>query len=320
VKSWAEWGWDACCVASCIGIWPRYIEPCLLRTTRLTLPISRLPVLWDGFKILHFSDLHWKSRFSLLLRHQLIRQTQAFQPDLILFTGDFLCRAQLEGENELSLTLSALQAKAGCFAVLGNHDYAHFVTVNEAGEYDVEAPVSVSNVYRGFRRLYRPVNLVKRVTSAARQVGVHEGLIKLLDRSHFQLLNNESKLIVHKGSQMNICGLEEYTLGRFDPDVAFKNYQAQYPGIVLVHNPDTWPVLKRYPGDLILSGHTHGGQVNLPVLSKYFIRLEQTEFKRGLKRLGEKWAYVNRGISSSMKFRCFASPELTLITLQRGAT
>jgi uncharacterized protein len=318
-KQWSEWVWDAWCIVSVIGIWPRYIEPRLLKITRLDLPIPRLPIEFDGLTILHFSDLHWNGQFSSFLQKKLIRKVNALKPDLILFTGDFLSRSQLEDAEGLKFTLESLKANIGCFAVLGNHDYERFVSVNEQGDYDVEAPSKTANIVLGFKRLFNSPPLTNWITAQARQVGHHMDLTTLLQKTPFQLLNNTAKLVAYKGSWINICGLEEYTLGRFDPRMAFKHYHERFPGIVLSHHPDSLQILQRFPGDIILSGHTHGGQVNLPGLWKRFTRIEHMQFKRGLKVLGDKWAYINRGISSVMKFRWFASPELTFMTLRKGS-
>lgn len=318
-KQWSDWVWDIWCICSGIGIWPRYIEPRLLEVTRLVLPIRDLPAELAGLKIIHFSDLHWSNQFSTTLQKKLIQKINAAKPDLIFFTGDFLCRSELEDPEGLIRTLGSLKAQIGSFAVLGNHDYASFVTVNAQGDYDVDAPSTTSNISKGFKRLFHSVSLTKRVTAQAQQIGYHAALMDLLKQTPFQILNNATKLISCKGSWINICGLEEYSLGRFNPDVTFKGYDERYPGIVLSHNPDSLEILKRYPGDIILSGHTHGGQVNLPVMWNRFTRMENPCFKKGLKKIIKKWAYINRGISSVMRFRWFAAPELTLLTLQKGS-
>ena len=106
-------------------------------------------------------------------------------------------------------------------------------------------------------------------------------------------------------------------LGQCRPEKGFEGYQANYPGIILVHNPDGIKTLQDRPGELILSGHTHGGQVYLPWMWKRFTRLENPAVRRGLYHLDGKWIYVNRGIGSVMKFRWFAVPELLSVTLQR---
>lgn len=317
-KQWNEWIWDIWCIASGIGIWPRYIEPQLLEVMHFTLPIPHLPSELVGLKILQFSDLHWSSQFSHCLQKKLIRKINALEPDFIFFTGDFICRSKVDNREELKKTLNALKAKLGCFAVLGNHDYAHFVTVNANGDYDIEAPSTSSNIVKGFKRLFQPIVLTKYTTEQALKVDQNKDLLELLKETSFCLLQNETIQVACRGSQINICGLEEYSLGKFNPNKAFIHYDYRYPGIILSHNPDTLLSLKNYPGDIILSGHTHGGQVNLPGLWSRFTRIENLQFKSGLKKLGDKWAYINRGISSVMKFRWFAAPELTLLTLQKG--
>lgn len=317
-KRWTEWLWDAWCILSGIGIWPRYIEPRLLEVNEHLIPIPKLPKELLGLKILQFSDLHWNRHFSKLLRKKLIKKINALKPDLIVFTGDFLCRSTLENSSELLDTLNALKSRLGNYAILGNHDYAQFVTVNQQGNYDVEKPSATSNIMKGFKRLFQPISLKDHVTEQARRVNYHDGLITLLKNSSFQLLNNRTKQVSCNGYPLNICGLEEYSLGKFDPIAAFADYDVRYPGIVLSHNPDTIPKLTSFPGDFILSGHTHGGQVNLPGMWRRFTRIKYPEFKQGLKKIGQKWIYVNRGISSVMKFRWFAAPELTLFILQRG--
>lgn len=315
-KKWAELLWDAWCVLSGIGIWPRYIEPRCLSVTSLLLPIYNLPRELEGLKILHFSDLHWSHQFSSYLLKKLIRKANFLKPDLIVFTGDFLCRSTLSDAEKLKKVLNSFKAKIGCFAVLGNHDYERFVTINKSGDYDIELPSKETTISKGFKRLFRSIKLTKHITDEAKQVGCHQELIDLIQKTPFQLLNNETKQISYKGCKLNICGLEEYTIGKFNPEKAFKDYLKEYPGIILSHNPDSLKVLKNYPGDLILSGHTHGGQVNLPFFWKKFTLLENPQLKSGLKSIGQKWVYINRGISAAMNFRWFAPPELTLITLK----
>lgn len=316
-KQWSEWAWDTWCILSGIGIWPRYIEPKLLEITRFILPIAHLPKELIGLKILQFSDLHWNNQFPLSFQKKIIRKINTLKPDIIVFTGDFICRSKLENGEGLKNILNALKATIGCFAVLGNHDYDRFVSVNANGDYDVEEPSSSSNISKGFKRLFQSTLLTKHVTEEAQRIDQHAELIKLLKETSFHLLCNETQQLFYNNSWINICGLEEYTLGKCDPNKAFKNYDERYPGIVLSHNPDTFEILKNYPGEIILSGHTHGGQVNLPFFWPRFTLMENFQFKSGLKKIGEKWGYINRGISSVMKFRWFALPELTLLTLQK---
>lgn len=318
---WKEYLWNGWCIGSIIGIWPRFIEPHLLFKTKITLPIPSLPKELDGLKIAHFSDLHWSSDFPPNLAKKLIKKIKEFEPDLICFTGDFLSCSQLENKKELNQFLNSFEAPLGCFAILGNHDYSRFVTVNNKGHYDVEAPSQQSIISKGFQRLFSPSFLSGSVTQEAKEISEHKELVNLLANTPFKLLRNETIVASYQGKNINISGLEEYSLGRCLLPTTFSTYNPNYPGIILSHNPDTIPLFENYPGDLILCGHTHGGQVNLPWFWKKFTKIEHPEYKKGLKKLKgvtkEKWAYINRGLSSVMPFRWFAPPEITFIELTR---
>lgn len=309
--------WDLWCLVSIVGIWPRFIEPNLLFTTKLTLPIHNLPQELKGFKILQFSDLHVNGSMPNFFIKKLIQKINALKPDLIAFTGDFLCYSQFGDKERLKAFLNSFSAPYGCYAVLGNHDYEKTVSINSMGEYDIQENAS-SLISKGFTRLTTETALKKMTTERAKAVDVHAGLVELLQETPFVLLNNQTRQIPVKSTFLNLCGLGEYTLGRCQPDLAFQNYDKQYPGIVLLHNPDGFPLLHNYPGDVILSGHTHGGQINLPWIWKKITLLENMLFKKGLFYIDQKWLYITRGVGSIMPFRWFAFPEIVLLTLEEA--
>lgn len=309
---------DAFCILSVAGVWPRFIEPRLIFTSHLTLPIPNLPKALEGVKIAQVSDLHWSDSFSDRFLKKVIRKINAAKADLVLFTGDFLCYAELQGGERLQEALASIKANAGCYFCLGNHDYDKFVTINEAGDYDVAIPFAASNVAKGWKRLFSKVTVTRKVSERARGVRPHAGLVALLQDTPFRLLHNETAQVVCRGIPLNITGLGEHSCGQCLPEIAFHHYDKSRFGIVLSHNPDSLPTLDAYPGDLILCGHTHGGQINLPLLMERFTRMEQMEYIRGLKQRRNRWVYINRGLGGAMPFRWFASPEITLLTLTRG--
>lgn len=315
-RSVLDFLWDCWCVASIVGIWPRFIEPNLIQNTKISLKIPSLSQALSGLKILHFSDLHLHTEVTEFFLNRVIQKVHQIAPDLIVFTGDFLCFSHLQEKERLKNFLKNFSAPYGCYAVLGNHDYEQPVSVNSQGEYDVVS-TSPSVLSKGFSRLLSDTKLAKQVTPAARAVGLHQELIDLLKDTPFQLLNNVCKQIKIKNTSLNLCGLGEYMLGKCQPQEAFKSYDPRYPGIILTHNPDSIPLLMDFPGDLILCGHTHGGQINLPWFWKKFTLLENKKYKKGLFHLkNNKWVYVSRGIGGTFPFRWFAIPELGLITLK----
>lgn len=307
--------WDLFCASSLIGIWPRFIEPRLIFTTHLQFSIPDLPKDLNGLKILHISDIHLHSNTSQIFLDKLVRKCQALQPDIIALTGDFICYSQLEDPERLKILLNQFHAPYGCYAVLGNHDYASFVSINHQGDYDVITPPTSSSLSRAFSRLKKSITPTKKTTEKAKNTPFHEDLIALIQKSPFHLLNNSSTIISVKNSKLNICGLEEHCLKKINAPKAFKTYDKNYPGVILLHNPDGALLLKDYPGEIILSGHTHGGQVNLPWMWKKFTLLENRQFKKGLVKLKDRWIYINRGLGSVLPFRWFSPPEILLLTL-----
>ncbi|MCE5316404.1 MAG: UDP-2,3-diacylglucosamine diphosphatase LpxG [Parachlamydia sp.] len=308
--------WDLACCLSIIGIWPRFIEPNMLITRHLRIEIPKLPKEIEGFTLLQFSDLHLHSQVSNRFIDKIIGKIQELRPDMILFTGDFLCFGELADKQRMQRFLTSLTAPFGCYAILGNHDYAQAVSFNDAGDYDTLSQ-KPSALLKGLKRLFVSLTPTGRITERARSVPLHQELVALLKSTPFELLHNQTKTVSVKGSALNVCGLGEYMLGRCDPATAFEGYNSAYPGVILAHNPDSVPRLMTYPGDLILSGHTHGGQINLPGIWKKYTIMENLAYaKGGLYPLGEKWLYVCRGVGSVLPFRLRSVPELVHITLE----
>lgn len=308
---------DAVCVASLVGIWPRYCEPKLLSTSYVTLKIKDLPAELDGLRILQFSDLHLNHYLSDQFLKKICVKMEKFSPDLTVFTGDFLCQSQFSkelGQRLQNFLCELPKARYGAFAVLGNHDYAEFVSVNQAGDYAIAAPSS-SPFRKGMKRLISRTVLPKAMQRNVHDVCLHQELIELLARTPFRLLHNACATVPINGSALNVVGLGEYSLGRCDPATAFRLWDDRFQGIILAHNPDSAPLVADYPGSVILSGHTHGGQVNLPLIRNKFLVMENPRFKRGMLYIHNKWLYVNRGIGGLMPFRWFAMPELLCLTL-----
>lgn len=316
-KSWSNFFWEAWCFFSILGIWPRHIEPRLLSVTKLYLPIANLTPELNGLKILQISDLHIHKEFPEHFLKKIISKINKLEPDLIVFTGDFLCRSNLDVPHRLKHFLCSLKSKIGNYAVLGNHDYSQFVTLRESGEYDVEKPSHKdSDVKKGFKKLFGSKYHLKRVAPLVKQIPLHNELTNLLSETSFKLLHNETTLTPIKGTFINISGMGEYTLGKTDIEKTYHSYRKEYFGMTLVHNPDAVPLMHSTPGEIVLCGHTHGGQVNLPYMWKKFTYMEHPEFKRGLKKIGNKWIYINRGLGSVFPFRWFSLPEISLIILK----
>lgn len=316
-RSWSDYLWDLWCLVSVIGIWPRFIEPHLLFSSKITIPIPTLPPSLSNLKIAFFSDLHWNQYLSFDFLARLQNKIQKAKPDIIVFGGDILSYGKMYEKEQLETFLKALKAPLGVFSILGNHDYLEYTTESGTGEPLIYPPKHASILW-GLKKLFhhtppqgktRTVPIIK-----------NEELIALYKTCGITLLQNECVQIGTDSQKLNLVGLGDLTSGHFDPLQAFSEWDNRFPGIVLEHNPNTIPALTSKPGDLLLFGHTHGGQVNLPFFIKRLVYLANPSFKSGLLSLTPlKKAYISRGIGSCYPFRWFSPPEVVFITLTQSA-
>ena len=313
----AKFFWDCWCVISVVGIWPRFIEPRILSNSYLRVIDPNFHSDLEDLKIILFSDLHLLRNNSKRFLKKLACSINRKEPDIILFAGDFLSHSRFYSKKVLLDFLCELEASVGCYCVLGNHDYSSYVSVNAKGDYDLVHD-DRHEILKGFDKLFSKTQLTGRHTEATQNLKGQSDLLEVLEESPFQLLNNETVQVQYKDSYLNITGLGEWMTGQCNPKQAFSSYNNDYPGITLVHNPDAIPSLDSYPGNLILCGHTHGGQVNVPYLRSKFITLENPKYRHGLYKVKDKYAFISRGVGGTFSFRWFAPPELVNINLSQN--
>ncbi|MBI1912203.1 MAG: metallophosphoesterase [Deltaproteobacteria bacterium] len=141
---------------------------------------------------------------------------------------------------------------------------------------------------------------------------------KVIESHNIPLLENAHRLIEKGGSALCIAGVKDFWEDSPDIALALKGVDREIPRVVLSHHPDYSEfVSKQERVDLVLSGHTHGGQVRLPfgyapiVPSSY-----GQKYSGGLVQNGESQTYVSRGVGVVMiPVRINCPPELTLIRL-----
>ncbi len=252
-------------------------EPAAARTAQKAhpeRPVFFLPDLdpaHDGLRVAQMSDFHVGERTRLETIRDAIARANAFEPDLVVLTGDYLCRKR-SGIGLMRELLGGLAAPT--VAVLGNHDHL------------VDA--------RG----------------AARALGAHG----------YAVLRNQNTTLTLRGAPFTVIGIDDLLTGEARPQEALAGAAAG-SRLVLAHGPKTADQLKQVGQPMLcLSGHTHGGQINIPGLTSLMLRaLAHEPYDRGLFRLGPVQLYVNRGIgNSALRIRVNSDPEVTLAVLRRG--
>ena len=140
---------------------------------------------------------------------------------------------------------------------------------------------------------------------------------RALRRQRIQVLRNRHRLLHRGGASLYLAGVDDYGYGA-DMERALRGIPERAATILLAHNPRLLTAAACRGVGLVLSGHTHGGQVNVPLLGTVYGRSpEQMRFKKGWDRLGGTQIYVSRGIGTivlPVRWRCPA--EVPLLELE----
>lgn len=252
----------------------------------VTLHIPTLPQSFEGYRMVQISDIHSGSfRGMPDVLDELVKQVNAQQADVILFTGDLVNQRSSELE-QFSQALSGLRAPDGVYSILGNHDYGRYYR------------------WQGKNDEARDTD---RLCDLQRQMG-------------WKMLRNEHD-ILHRGTDsIAIIGVENEGRPPFpqvaDLPRAMKGTEGMTQ-ILLSHDPTHWrkEVLPDTDIDLMLSGHTHATQFILFGWSPSQYIYDEWG---GLYSEGTQQLYVNIGIGFvGLPFRFGAWPEITVFTLEK---
>ena len=248
----------------------------------------RLPDGFDGYRIVQLSDIHigsWQGRQKSI--QKLVDMANGQKADLIVFTGD-LVNQQSHELDAFAPILSQLHAPDGVYSILGNHDYGTY--------YRWKSPKEES------------ANL--------------DYLLRQEGAMGWTMLNNDHAIVRHNGDSIALIGVEndgEPPFSQFaDLPKAIRGTDGMFK-ILLSHNPTHWrrEVLPRSDIDLMLAGHTHAMQGIF--FGHSLAELMYPEWG-GMYTEDGRSLYVNIGIGYvGLPFRFGAWPEITVITLKKGA-
>lgn len=254
-----------------------------IERTTLEVPVAGLSPSLRGLRIAHVSDLHVGNGMERERLARLVADVNALEADLIVLTGDLFDYDPAWVEHG-ARALAGLRARLGIFAVLGNHD-----------------------VYTG----------VEHIVPALAE---HAPNLRLLRGELVRLETDEPLYLAgveDPGRDWTEQGLELAplnALGCMLPDDG--------PTILLVHRPEAFEQAAKLGFPLVLAGHTHGGQVALPLRGGHWNPARAiTRFYRGVYTHAEQRSilYVNRGVGTAgpqIRFNC--TREIAVLTLRSG--
>ena len=247
--------------------------------------IAGLPSAFQGLRVAQMSDIHLDEFTEPFFLRHAVAKINSLRPDLVLLTGDFVSdgvttkQFAIEAGWHCARILKSLECKQ-VYAVLGNHD-----------------------------ELIDP----------------HE-ITKALQSSGIPVLRNASIPLERGGGRIWLAGLDDPVEGQPDPEKAIPERIRNVPNepvVLMCHAPDYADLLLAHPAgtavDLMLSGHTHGGQVRLPFVGAMELPILGKKYVEGWFRFGRMQLYVNRGVGTvGLPFRFDCPPEITVFTLRNA--
>ena len=257
------------------------VEPGNIRITRQRFLIHDLPAELDGLRIVQVSDVHHGPWLSLDRVREVVRRTNALEPDVILLTGDYVYESPCYIDPAIA-ALSELKAKIGIVGVLGNHDW-----------WDHGAPMKAAFARHG---------------------------LPLIDNT--RVIVTPGRSIVREADE-GICLAGVGDLWEDVPNYrgALSNLPPEMPRLLLAHNPDCAedPLFLggHHRVDLMISGHTHGGQVWVPGIGTPIIPSRYGQkYASGLVQGPACPVFISRGIGlSGLPIRFGVPPEIVVMDL-----
>lgn len=265
------------------------VEPWGIKIREYVIPIEGLPVSLDGLRMVQVSDTHLGPRIPESFVVEAYAKAVELKPNLIVLTGDHVHDGTKENQRAAELCVPLVKAcPMGVLGVLGNHDW------------------------------WGDGAQLSGMLSAAG--------VRMIDNDRVWL-DSATRSVVYRDpgeGSLAFVGVGDLTDGAVDVDRAFDGVRDGTARIVLAHNPDTAEIvdLNREGSprvDLMVSGHTHGGQVKIPFLGTPIVpSWYGQKYAGGLVEGPAFRVLISRGVGMSMlPVRVGVPPEISVITLVR---
>lgn len=269
-----------------------FVESRWLHVSRRVHPLRDLPAELDGLRVVQLTDIHHGPNLSLEYVRRAVRTANALDADLMVLTGDFVHRSPVYIE-PVARELANLRARVGVVGVLGNHDWWE------------DGPRS--------KRAFAAVGIPLLDNDRA-----------LVTRDRRLLLPRDGHAAAWRDAGLCVAGIGDFLEDDQDYDRALRGVPADVPRLLLSHNPDAAEDRRLLDAphrvDLMISGHTHGGQIVLPLIGPPVIPSRYGRKYAGGLIQGPKFpVFVSRGIGTTLlPVRLGASPEIAVIELRRA--
>ncbi len=255
-----------------------FLEPNRPRVVRQDFLLPHWPERLNGFTVALLSDFHYDPYFSVHPLHAAIPLVNNLHPDLIVLTGDFVS-VPLAGDEK-----KAASAAEPCARLLRQMTAPHGLWA-VMGNHDQDTSP-------------------EHVTRALQAENIH-------------VLANQSQAIELDSARFWLAGLNDVFSRTADVSKTLSRVPPGEAVILLVHEPDFADEVSRFPVDLQLSGHSHGGQIRIPLLPPLYLPALAKKYVLGTYKVGPLALYTNAGLGTvTVPVRLNCPPEITLLTLR----
>jgi predicted MPP superfamily phosphohydrolase len=240
--------------------------------------LPRWPERLNGFTIAFLSDFHYDPYFSSHPLHAAIPMVNGLRPDLIVFGGDFVSVPWVGDDRKGAL------AAEPCAALLRQMTAPHGLWAVLGNHDEGTDP--------------------RHVTRA-------------LQAENIQVLANQSQAIERDGARFWLSGVNDVLSRTADLSKTLRRVPAGEAVILLAHEPDFADEASKFPIDLQLSGHSHGGQIRIPLLPPLYLPEMGRKYILGTYHVGPITLYTSAGLGTvDVPMRLNCPPEITLLTLR----
>lgn len=250
----------------------------------IDIQLPRLSDSFDGFRIAQLSDLHYDDTFSVVPLRKAIDIVNGLNPDVVVVTGDFVTSPGRRVRRQRAVR--AARAVEPCAQMLAQLR-ARFRMLASLGNHDVDTDPNL--------------------------------IIEVLESHDIPVLRNRATSVERDGTRLWLAGVDDVLRGKPKLDVALQGIPANEAVVLLAHEPDWADYVANFPVDLQLSGHSHGGQIRIPILGPPYLPPLAKKYPRGLRQIGRLTLYTNVGVGTiAIPMRIDCPPEVTLITLRKA--
>ncbi|HUT22662.1 MAG TPA: metallophosphoesterase [Candidatus Bipolaricaulota bacterium] len=255
-----------------------FIEPRELWVNNVEININKTESA-QRIRIAAVSDSHFGPFKKYKYSQKIADALRAQNPDVIVLLGDYIYGD--EGNHKYLAPILELSKDYPMYLISGNHEY-HLPGYNDPKYKDKTGTLK-----------------------------------ELLENYPAKLLENENEKIVINGESFYLAGVKEYWTGNADINAALKGTNRTEPIILLAHNPD-FIAAAQDKVDLMLSGHTHGGQIRLPLIGPVSPIPDELgrQYDQGLFDFDQTQIFITSGVGEiGPRARLFDPPEIAVLNI-----